>query len=109
MNTLIIDTANNKKNIVGLRIKDREYLQTENVSINRTQAVLPMIDKILKKHEVKIKDLLAIKVNAGPGSYTGLRVGLAITNALSFALKIPVNGRKCGEIILPIYPAPFKT
>jgi tRNA threonylcarbamoyladenosine biosynthesis protein TsaB len=103
MNTLIIDTADNKKNIVGLKINNKKYLQTEDVASNRTQMILPMIDKILKKHAIELKNISAIEVNVGPGSYTGLRVGLSIANALSFALKIPINGKKAGEIILPIY------
>jgi tRNA threonylcarbamoyladenosine biosynthesis protein TsaB len=103
MNTLIIDTADNKKNIVGLKINNKKYLQTEDVASNRTQMILPMIDKILKKHAIELKNISAIEVNVGPGSYTGLRVGLSIANALSFALKIPINGKKIGEIILPIY------
>ena len=45
----------------------------------------------------------AIEVNAGPGSFTGLRVGASIANALSFALGIPVNGKPLGEIVEPRY------
>lgn len=102
MTTLMIDTADNQKNTVGLKIEGKEYLLTENIPANREQIILVMIDKILKKHKIEPKDLSEIQVNVGPGSYTGLRVGLAIANALSFALKIPVNGKN-GEIILPIY------
>jgi len=103
MITLIIDTADNKKNTVGLKIDDKECLLTEDIPANREQIILSMIDKILKKHKVEAKDLSAIQINIGPGSYTGLRVGLAIANAFSFVLKIPINGKKIGEIILPIY------
>jgi tRNA threonylcarbamoyladenosine biosynthesis protein TsaB len=103
MKILIIDTADNKKNTVGLKINNKEYLLTENIPSNKEQVLLLMIDKILKKYKIEPKNLSAIQVNVGPGSYTGLRVGLAIANTLSFALKIPVNGKKIGEIILPIY------
>ena len=103
MKILIIDTADNKKNTVGLKIDNKEYLLTENIPSNREQVILLMIDKILKKYKVEPEDLSAIQINVGPGSYTGLRVGLAIANTLSFALKIPVNGKKIGKIILPIY------
>ena len=103
MTTLILDTADNQKITIGLIIKNKEYTQTEKITSNKTQIILPMIDGILKKHEVSIKDLSAIQINVGPGSFTGLRVVIAIANALSFALKIPVNGKKVGEIILPVY------
>ena len=103
MTTLILDTSDNKKITVGLNINGEENIQTEKITSNKTQIILPMIDKILKKHSLKPEDLSGIKINKGPGSFTGLRVGITIANALSFVLKIPVNGEKVGEIILPIY------
>lgn len=103
MTILIIDTADNKKILVGLKINGKEYIQTEKIDSNKTQIILPQIDKILRKHSIRLEEVCAIQVNAGPGSFTGLRVGLAIANALSFTLKIPVNGKKVGEIILPTY------
>ena len=101
--TLLLDTSDNKKITVGLDINGREYINTKKITSNKTQIILPMIDEILKKHSLKPEDLSEIRVNAGPGSFTGLRVGLAIANAFSFALKIPINGKKVGKIILPIY------
>lgn len=103
MNTLILDTSDNKKIMVGLKINNEEYIQTKQMSSNKAQIILQMIDKVLKKHSLKPEDLSAISVNPGPGSFTGLRVGLAIANALSFALKIPINGKKVGAIITPSY------
>ncbi len=103
MNTLIIDTADNKKITVGLNIDGKEYAQTEKITSNKTQIILSMINTILKKHSAKLKDLSSIQINAGPGSFTGLRVGIAIANALSFVLKVPINGQRVGKIILPIY------
>lgn len=103
MTTLILDTADNKKIMVGLKIGSREYINTEEIKSNKTQIILPMIDEMLKKHSLKPKDISEIRINAGPGSYTGLRVGLAIVNALSFVFRVPINGKRVGEIILPIY------
>ena len=109
MITLILDTADNKKITIGLKIDIKEYLETQRINSNKTQIILPMIDKFFKKHAVKFKDISEIKINPGPGSFTGLRVGLAIANVLSFALKIPVNGEKIGEIISPIYSSSAKS
>ncbi len=103
MVVLIIDTADNKKISVGLKINNKEYIKTEEISSNKTQIILPMIDKILEKHLIKLEDITAIRVNVGPGSFTGLRVGIAIANCLSFVLKIPVNDKKLGTEITPKY------
>ena len=67
-----------------------------------SQVLLPMIVKILKKNKLKFSELTAIEVNVGPGSFTGTRVGVAVANALGYALNLPVNGKK-GKIALPVY------
>ena len=103
MNTLILDTSDNKKITVGLNINGKKFINTKDITSNKTQIILPMIDEVLKKHSLKPEDLSEIEINTGPGSFTGLRVGLAIANALSLSLKIPVNGKKIGKIISPTY------
>jgi tRNA threonylcarbamoyl adenosine modification protein YeaZ len=100
---LIIDTSSNKKIKVGLEIAGKKNLIARALDRKKAQAVLPMIDEILGKHKIELKDFTGIKVNPGPGSFTGLRVGISIANTLGFLLKIPVNGKKVGEIIEPEY------
>jgi len=54
--------------------------------------LLPKIEWFLRKNGVKLKDLKAIAVFQGPGSFTGLRVGISVANTLGYSLKIPVFG-----------------
>ena len=102
-NILFIDTSDNKKIVVGLRIQGKEFKKERGVEKNRDQAALPLIDTLLKEHKIKLSDIHSIKVSIGPGSFTGLRVGMAIANALSFALEIPVNNKKIGEFVDGVY------
>lgn len=50
----------------------------------------PSIDTLLKENGITITDLTAIAISNGPGSYTGLRVGLAAAKGFCFALDIPL-------------------
>lgn len=79
---LYIDTSSNQKTLVMLG--DMELIK--DASVWRSQVVLPMIESLLKTQKKSLKDITAIEINPGPGSFTGLRVGAAIANALGFAL-----------------------
>ena len=48
------------------------------------------IKQLLHEQQIQLKDLRAISVSAGPGSYTGLRVGMATAKGLCYALNIPL-------------------
>ena len=94
---LLIDTTNNKEMLVGLKIDEKEVIEKRTLDTRKAQVVLPLLEKLLKEHKLHLKQLTAIEVNPGPGSFTGIRVGLSIANTLGFLLKIPVNGKKVGE------------
>ncbi len=49
-----------------------------------------LVDKILKKNFLKAGNLEAVAVSKGPGSYTGLRIGVSAAKGLAFGLKIPL-------------------
>lgn len=91
---LIIDTSSNKYISVGLKINDKKFSNKKKIDFQKAQAVLPMIDKILKDHDLSLDDLTSVKVNEGPGSFTGLRVGVSVANTLGHFLKIPINNKK---------------
>jgi tRNA threonylcarbamoyladenosine biosynthesis protein TsaB len=48
------------------------------------------IDDLLKRNNIEYKSLSAISVSAGPGSYTGLRIGISTAKGLCFGLNIPI-------------------
>jgi tRNA threonylcarbamoyladenosine biosynthesis protein TsaB len=101
--TLRIDTSNSKQILVEIEVDNKQDILTEDSTFLKSEAVLPAIEKILQKNNLKIEDVEKVEVNKGPGSFTGLRVGVAIANALSFLLKIPVNKKNVGELEEPVY------
>jgi tRNA threonylcarbamoyladenosine biosynthesis protein TsaB len=102
-NVLKIDTSNNKQISVEVEAGNNKDSLTEEATFLKSEAVLPTIEKILERNNLKIEEIEKVEVNKGPGSFTGLRVGVAIANALSFLLKIPVNKKIVGELEEPVY------
>jgi tRNA A37 threonylcarbamoyladenosine modification protein TsaB len=97
---IYIDGTDNTK--TAIRIDDREYIR--NVASPRDQDVLGFLLHCLEKENIKPEDIDGLEVNPGPGSFTGTRVGVAITNALGYGLDIKVNGSFTP--VEPIYSAP---
>ncbi len=59
----------------------------------KTSQVLPgEVDALLKRHGLAPRDLTGLVCGLGPGSFTGLRIGLATLKGLAYALKIPIAG-----------------
>ena len=56
------------------------------------ESLIEHLEQLLKHFKIKISALEAIAVDTGPGSFTGLRVGIATANALGLGLQIPVKG-----------------
>ena len=85
---LYINTSSAEKIIIGL---DDKRFETE-ARQEKSQKLLPFIDETLKKEGKGTKDIKEIEVNTGPGSFTGLRVGVSVANTLGWVLGVPVNG-----------------
>lgn len=65
---------------------------TVNYKKTHSQTLLPMLDEIVKMTETRLEDVDAVAVAAGPGSFTGLRIGSATAKGLGLALDKPVIG-----------------
>lgn len=91
---LYINTEDKKTVTVYLKKDGKVVKSLSEKNEYGSQALLPLIEKLLESQKVKFKDLAGIEVETGPGSFTGLRVGVSVANALGFALGIAVNGKK---------------
>lgn len=87
-----------------------------NLKKTHSQTLLPMIDEIFKMTGVDKKDIKAVAVTKGPGSFTGLRIGAATAKGLALALGIDIiaiptidamayNYNHCNKLICPIMDA----
>lgn len=89
---------------------------TVNFKKTHSQTLLPMLEEISKMTELDLKEIDAIAVAAGPGSFTGLRIGSATAKGLGLALDKPIiaiptvdalsmNLWGCKDVICPIMDA----
>jgi len=70
-----------------------------NYKKTHSETLMPMIDRALRVCEKTLADCSAIAVTVGPGSFTGLRIGLAAVKALSLTTGIPVVGISTLELL----------
>ncbi|WP_099355422.1 tRNA (adenosine(37)-N6)-threonylcarbamoyltransferase complex dimerization subunit type 1 TsaB [Fredinandcohnia onubensis] len=99
MKVLAIDTSNY---VLGVAIVNEEKVIGEvitNLPKNHSVRVMPTIEQLMKECGIKPKELERIVVAMGPGSYTGVRIGVTIAKTLAWSLEIPLVGVSSLEIV----------
>lgn len=116
MKVLAIDTSNL---VLGIALLDGEKVVGEvitNLPKNHSVRVMPAIEQLMQECGVKPTELEKIVVAKGPGSYTGVRIGVTIAKTLAWSLNIPLvgvsslevlaaNGRYFQGVISPLFDA----
>jgi tRNA threonylcarbamoyladenosine biosynthesis protein TsaB len=116
MTILAIDTSNLTLGVA--LIKDGKVIaeHISHLKKNHSVRAMPAIDELLKECGLKPSDLTQIAVAKGPGSYTGVRIGVTIAKTLAWSLNIPIktvsslevlaaNGRFFQGLICPLFDA----
>lgn len=89
-----IDTSGKTASAAIFDTETELFLAQNTIYTQKThsQVIMPMVKDIITQSGKKIADLGAVAVSAGPGSYTGLRIGVAAVKAMSFGLDIKCCG-----------------
>lgn len=103
---LSLETASNILSIALL--EDNRILASYDEYMERGQgeALILLIDSLFKKAQMEISQLDAVVVGIGPGSFTGVRIGLATARAIGLSLGIPVYGVNSFETYAVEYDRP---
>lgn len=88
---LAIDTAAPRLQL-ALLVGGRVDTIVEDMAQGQAERIFPAIDALLGRNGVAYKDLRRVAVTTGPGSFTGLRIGLSAARGLGLALQVPVIG-----------------
>ena len=99
---LAIDTSTDNAGIALLDGANVIFELTWRCGKNHTIELLPRLNFLFKQHKIDMKAVDAVIVALGPGSFNGIRVGLATAKGLALSLGIPVAG--VSTLSLQAYP-----
>ena len=91
MNILAIYSTT-KKAALALMLNDTTYFKEIDNEITHSEKLLPLVDEVLNEHNVKVKDMDLLACTLGPGSFTGVRIGIATVKALAKVLNKKILG-----------------
>ena len=92
---MLVLTIRSDKQVAEIGLYDNEQeLAYETWQAHRqlAETIHKKINNLLKQHNKKWSDIQGVVVYKGPGSFTGLRIGLSVANALAVSLNIPISG-----------------
>lgn len=90
MKLLALETANEQCSVSLIDEHQTLYFQRDDRAKAQTQTILPMIEQGFKQTKSTISDLSAIAFSRGPGSFSGVRINAAVTQALAWSNDLPV-------------------
>ena len=99
MNILAMDTSTQ---VMGISILKNNEIRTEivtNIPKNHSVRLMPAIEQAMNLVGLEPKELDKIVTTIGPGSYTGIRIGLTTAKSMGWALNIPVVGVSSLEVM----------
>jgi tRNA threonylcarbamoyladenosine biosynthesis protein TsaB len=99
MKILAIDTSNV---VMGIALVEDDVVKgeiTTNIKKDHSTRVMPAVQSLMKHCGVTPQELDLIAVARGPGSYTGVRIGVTIAKTLAWSLNIPIVGVSSLEVL----------
>lgn len=88
---LVIDAATESCS-AALKFDDKVYTRYEVCPQQHSQKLLPMVDELLQEAGVNLNEVDVLGFGRGPGSFTGVRIGVSVAQGLAFGAELPVTG-----------------
>lgn len=99
MNILAIDTTGSDCCVGIVRQDGRHFVHAESSAQSHSRCILATIDTLLEEAELQLSNLQLLVWNAGPGSFTGIRIAASVLQSLSYSLQIPFLSLSALEVL----------
>jgi len=83
---------------IGLKLGNKFYVHDFDQKVNKNDQLVSSILNLIKKHKVNISKDFSILVNSGPGSFSSIRVSLAVAKGIKISKKISLFGFKNSDL-----------
>ena len=83
---------------IGIKFGNKFYVHDFDQKINKKDQLVLSILNLIKKHKVNISDNFSVLVNSGPGSFSSIRVSLAVAKGIKISKKINLFGFKNSDL-----------
>ena len=109
MKLLSIDTSSDICSVAIL--EDGNLIKELNITDSKTHSenLMPLVDILFTQTKLSLADMSAIACSIGPGSFTGIRIGIASVKAMAEVMKIPTIGVTSLETLAYLNPNPTST
>lgn len=118
MKLLSMDTSTLVMGVAVFDLETRKMLgeMVTNLHKNHSVRLMPTIDQFLRDLDLKIDEITHLAVTSGPGSYTGIRIGVTTAKTIAWARRIPLysesslavlamNGMRFDGLVVPMFDA----
>lgn len=118
MKLLSMDTSTLVMGAAVFDLETRKVLGeiTTNLHKNHSVRLMPTIDRLLRDLDLKVDEITHLAVTSGPGSYTGIRIGVTTAKTIAWARQIPLysessltvlamNGLRFDGLVVPMFDA----
>ena len=95
LNVLCLDTSTEACSVAVLCMTDKQHVVSDHFMLaprEHTAKILPTVEKVLQQSGLKLPDIDVVAYGRGPGSFTGVRIGISIAQGLAYGIEKPMVG-----------------
>jgi len=87
-----------KNDKIGIKVNNKFYIHDIDQKLNKNEYLVLNILNLVKKHKVNVNKNFSILINNGPGSFSSIRVSLAVAKGIKISKKISLYGYKNADL-----------